>query len=135
MLERLLQNSSIRLWLPPIAGFLGYGAWAFYINYAYGLEVSIRSGLAQGSYSFVVTLVLTAMVEWLFVRLCAIPFGSIIIFLLVVLLLTTLSTSVNILVGTPNILWTILPSLIVSAVYTALHIFTLHKLRQRNLSL
>lgn len=37
-------------------GFLFYGSWAVYANWSHGQLIAIRSGLAQGVMSFVVTL-------------------------------------------------------------------------------
>ena len=130
-----LQNQTLRVWIPPITGFLFYGSWALLINSGVliadqgSLSAGVKAGLTQGSYSFVITLVLTVMIEWLFVRLQPVPLRSVWVFLLALLVLVVTSSGVNVLAGTPNVLWTILPGLVVSAVYTVLHIVTLHRVK------
>ncbi|MFT5421718.1 MAG: hypothetical protein ACI9D5_002476 [Candidatus Endobugula sp.] len=124
----LMHNKKIRVWVPPIAGFLFYGAWAGFINYAHGWESAITAGLTQGSYSFLITLVLAMVVEWLFVRLKGAPLRSFWVFLAGFLLLSSSSISANLLTGTAEILWTVLPGLTVSLVYTVVYILALNKL-------
>lgn len=114
--------------VPPISGFLFYGAWAMLINFSHGSEHAIKAGLTQGSYSFCITLILALLVEGLFVRLANIRFKNLWVFLAAALLLTTTSVSLNWLAGTPEILWTVLPGLMVSLVYTVVYIFTLNAL-------
>jgi hypothetical protein len=123
-----LHNKKIRLWVPPLAGFLFYGAWAGFINAAHGWENAITAGLTQGSYSFSITLVLAIVVEWLFVRLAGTPLRSFWVFLAGFLLLSSTSVSANLLTGTPEIVWTVLPGLTVSLVYTVIYIIALNKL-------
>jgi hypothetical protein len=123
-----MHNKKIRLWVPPITGFLFYGAWASFINTAHGWENALAAGLTQGSYSFLITLVLAIVVEWLFVRLAGTSLRSFWVFLAGFLLLSSSSVSANLLTGTPEILWTVLPGLTVSLVYTIIYIIALNKL-------
>jgi hypothetical protein len=127
-----IYNPIIRIWGPPVAGFLFYGAWAFLVNSPWlmnnGDVVSAsKAALAQGSYSFVITLSLALFVEWMFKRLKDIPGRSLWVFLVAVLLMAVISSVLNISVGTPNVLWTVLPGLLVSAVYTAAYVLALIK--------
>jgi hypothetical protein len=127
----LFHNKILRILVPPISGFLFYGGWAFFINYSHGWEDAITAGLTQGSYSFFITLVLALVVEWLFVRLAEVPLRSFWVFLIGAILLAGTSVSVNLLTGTPEILWTVLPGLMVSLVYMMLYIVALNKLEAR----
>lgn len=129
-MKRYLHNKTLRMWVPPISGFLFYGTWAMLINSPWlmsngSLESAAKAALTQGSYSFVITLALALMVEWLFVRLHAIPGRAVWVFFIAVALLAVTSSGLNILAGTPNVLLTILPGLLVSAVYTGIYILAL----------
>jgi len=131
MPSRILQQAKLRLLVPPLAGFCFYGAWAFYVNMDYGSSMGITAAMTQGSYSFVVTLLLAVLVERLFVRFQNITFGAFWVGLIAITLLGVVSWAVNALVGTPKIIWTILPGLTVSAIYTTMYIMTLSKLANK----
>lgn len=86
----------------------------------HGSEMALRAALTQGTYSFVVTLILTGLMECLFSYLSDWSqrnrfYGSTIP---VCLLLYLSSYGVNYLAGTPNILLTILPGALLSTLYT-----------------
>lgn len=120
-----------RLLIPPVAGFLAYGAWAVFINYSHGWDLAVKAGLTQGGYSFCITLILGVMIEWLFARLARTPLPLLLrglcVFFLSFSLLVVTSYSLNYWLGTPELILTILPGLLMSAMYTALYIFTLSK--------
>jgi hypothetical protein len=126
-----LRNKTLRLWVPPIAGFLFYGAWAFSINFSHGFESAITAAFTQGGYSFAITLVLALVIEFLFDRLAttaiAVAWRSVWVFIAGFCLLLFTSVGINLLTGTPEILWTVLPGLMISSVYTMLYILTLNK--------
>ncbi len=127
-MKSLLNHQIIRIFLPPFAGFLFYGGWAFIINSGHGIEKALIAAFTQGGYSFVITLVLAILIEWLFTRLSSVPWHHIWVFFIAVTILAVTSISLNIIVGTPEVLWTVLPGLLVSSVYTHLHLLTLRKL-------
>jgi hypothetical protein len=127
-MKTYIQNSKIRILVPPVAGFLFYGAWALFINFSHGWHDAITAGVTQGGYSFLMTLVLAIVVEWLFVRLAKVPLRSVWVFLVGAILLASTSFGINILTGTPEIVWTVLPGLSVSLVYTVIYIVALNKL-------
>lgn len=122
------QNPKVRILVPPVAGFLFYGAWALWVNSPYGWEHSVIAGLTQGSYSFTITLVLAIVIELLFVRLTGVPLRSVWVFLIGAVLLVCTSVGINVLTGTPEILWTVLPGLVISLIYTVIYIVALNKL-------
>ncbi len=130
MLQQWINNQKVRLWVPPIAGFLFYGAWATVINYSHGLQEALTAGLTQGGYSFTITLFLAIIVEWLFVRLSHLPYKSVWVFVLALLLLLVTSIGINLFTGTPEVLLTVLPGLLISSIYTLIYIMTLNKLGQ-----
>lgn len=115
------------------AAFLGYGAWAWFANMEHGDDMAFRAALTQGTYSFIITLILTGLMECLFSRLSSWPehsrfLGSTIP---VCLVLYFSSYSVNYLAGTPNILLTILPGAILSTLYTFSYIGALAKIENK----
>jgi hypothetical protein len=125
-----IHNKTLRLWLPPIAGFLFYGAWAFFINFSHGVDSATTAAFTQGGYSFTVTFVLALLIEFLFQRLgtvpAILPWRNAWVFIAGFSLLLFTSVGINLLTGTPEILWTVLPGLMISAVYTGMYIFALN---------
>ena len=126
-----IHNKILRLWIPPIAGFLFYGAWAFFINFSHGWDSAITAAFTQGGYSFTITLVLALVIEFLFQRLSNTSitalWRNVWVFIAGFSLLLFTSVGINLLTGTPEIVWTVLPGLTVSAVYTVMYILTLNK--------
>ncbi|EGG95061.1 hypothetical protein IMCC1989_1913 [gamma proteobacterium IMCC1989] len=126
-----IHNKTLRLWIPPIAGFLFYGAWAFFINFSHGWDSAITAAVTQGGYSFTITLVLALVIEFLFQRLSDTSitalWRNVWVFIAGFSLLLFTSVGINLLTGTPEIFWTVLPGLTVSAVYTVMYILTLNK--------
>lgn len=127
----LLQEAKLRLLVPPFAGFCFYGAWAFYVNMGHGYIMGVKAAVTQGGYSFVVTLLLALLIERLFVRFKSMSLGDYWVGMTAIALLAVVSWGVNTLAGTPEIVWTILPGLTVSAIYTSVYIMTLRKLADK----
>ena len=117
--------------LAACCGFLGYGGWAYFANIGYGSGTALKAALTQGSYSFVVTLVLTLFMEFTY-RLSEKPWLRFnLTFTLTCLLLYATSWGVNALAGTPKILLTILPGAVISTCYTFSYTLALGKLSLR----
>lgn len=122
-------NGVTRSIVSGLFGFAAYGGWAFYVNYAHGLDAAAKAAFTQGSYSFTVTLVMTLLMEYLFrllanpmLRFCATFFGT-------CALLYSTSWGVNVLAGTPEIFMTILPGIIIGTVYTFIYTLSLVRLQ------
>ena len=107
-----------RCLLSAIAGFFFYGGWAYFVNFDYGLGIASKAFVTQGIISFCITLVLTQFMEYFFNLFSSVSLAfwttSIITSSLVVLT----SSIINVIVGTPEVLITILPGAILSAIYT-----------------
>ncbi len=93
------------------AGFLFYGGWGVFANWPHGSLVALRSGLAQGSMSFVVTLSGVLLMRFLFrlpgplwLRTATAGLGAL-------LLIYTGIIGVHVYLGTPEIFLTLLPGL------------------------
>ena len=65
---KISRSKTARTLLPSIAGFLGYGGWAFFCNLMHGVKMGVQSGLVQGSLSFSITLVFNGVMEFLYKR-------------------------------------------------------------------
>ncbi|WP_026376403.1 hypothetical protein [Aestuariibacter salexigens] len=61
---------NVRLITTSAAAFMFYAGWAYWANMLAtdDIYVLLRSALVQGSYSAVVTLVFTSLVEWVYTR-------------------------------------------------------------------
>ena len=129
-IHKLIQSKAARSVISALAGFLVYGGWAYFINAQYSQQAGIKAALTQGTYSFVITLVLALFMEWLFERSKHRQHQFKVTFISTCLLLYITSSGVNFLLGTPEILVTILPGSIVSTVYTFSYTLALSKLQQ-----
>lgn len=106
-------------WGAALLAFVVWGGWAFYVNQPAGPAVGLASGVAQGTVSTFMTFVMIKAVTFIFRRLRS--------RLLQLTLPTTLTVGaaagflilVHSQVGTPNIFWTIFPSLSMAVPFCA----------------
>jgi len=119
------QTSSFYKYSVAVLGFILWGGWAFYINSKVSLSSGITSGLAQGAFSFVGTFVVIYLLTLLFNYFNERLFKLFIPTLIMVATLIVLSVLVHSLVNTPELIKTIAPNLVVSALFCA---FTTYKL-------
>ena len=126
----LLRSPKARILLAAACGLIGYGGWAYIVNLDHGVSAAFKAALTQGGYSFAVTLVLTLLMEsvyplsdkpWLRFNLTC---------TLTCLMLYATSWGINALVGTPEILLTILPGAVISTVYTVSYTLALGRLNR-----
>ena len=113
--------------IAAIAGFVAYGGWAFFANVAHGSDMATRAGWVQGSYSFVLTFVMTYVTEWLYRLFSRVPMGMMWTVVLVSIILFSSAYSIHLLVGTPEILMTILPGFVIGTIYTAVYVWGLQR--------
>jgi len=99
-------------------GFIFYGGWAYFVHMDYSQEIAIKAFFTQGLISFFVTLVLTQFMEVLFAYIKGYKLAYWFVAVLTSSLVAIISLLVNLLVGTPEVLMTILPGLILSTVYS-----------------
>lgn len=134
-------TASQRSLLGAFSAFFVYGAWAFFINHHHGYDVGMKAALTQGSYSFVVTLVLSLLMEALFANLSR-PYAkddnrasSIkqpefwLTILITCVILYSSSWLVNVLAGTPEIFKTVSLGYVFGTFYTA--VYTLNMQRSK----
>ena len=113
--------------LAGLAGFAAYGGWAVYANWSHGETIAYRSGLVQGSYSFVLTWVMTLVTEWLFRVIPATPFRVVWLMGIVTPILFATAYGINYAAGTPEILMTITPGFIIGSTYTLVYVMGLQR--------
>ena len=105
------KTSRLYDWSAALLAFVCWGGWAFYINYPAGVATGLVSGLAQGTVSMIMTLVMIKFVTDIFHRLANRFMQLTMPTLITVGGAACLLVVVHSLVGTPNIFWTILPGL------------------------
>ena len=99
-------------------GALGYGTWAVLANVSHGVARGLRAGLTQCAITFTLTLTITLLMEALHqrfhrptTRVAAAALGSL-------LTATSCSLLLHTLLGTPEILRTVLPLCILGGVFS-----------------
>lgn len=131
-------NPLQRSLISAAAGFIFYGAWAFWVNAMHGSMVALKAACVQGGYSFLLTLCMTVLLEGMFrfnarvftqrhlinwstiVLCCAIIFSG--------------SWAVNVAAGTPEIFQTVILGYVVGGIYSASYVFSLARVQlPRNL--
>lgn len=123
-----MRNSPLlRSTVAGLAGFFGYGGWAIFANYGHGMSIAVRSGLIQGTYSLILTFAMTLVTEWLMGKLGRYPLGSILTVVLISTVLFCTAFAIHYLVGTPEILMTILPGFVIGLVYTSVYVVGLRR--------
>jgi len=130
-----LQTSPLlRSTLAGILGSIVYGGWAMYANSGHGDAIALRSGLVQGSYSLAITFAMTLVSEWLFLAFAVVPGRVFVTAAVVSGVLFTSSYGIHHIVGTPEILMTIVPGYVIGSVYTVVYLLGLQR-QERLLSL
>tara|TARA_R110001583_G_scaffold67490_6_gene192885 strand:- start:258 stop:632 length:375 start_codon:yes stop_codon:yes gene_type:complete len=111
-MKRLFNDPRIFNIFSAFVAFSFWGGWAYFINRTDTGVEGIISGLTQGGMSFIITFFMATLVTYLYqkinyLKLFIAPF-------LTVLITGLLLASVHLLVSTPNVFYTIAPTLIVS---------------------
>ncbi len=114
-----VQKRVLRL---TVVAFVLYGAWAALANRDHGTAVAARAGLVQALSSATTTLVITGGIEGLLVRLRAWRGGLLLAGLLPPTASSLVHLAVHLLNGTPEVLRTIAPSVVLGYVFAALYV-------------
>lgn len=122
----------LRSLIAGLAGFIGYGGWAWYANLDHGADIAMRSGLVQGGYSLVLTFLMTIVTEYLFAKWQHQAGAAIRTTLLVSTILFCSAYTIHMLVGTPEILMTITPGFIIGTIYTYVYVLGLRASSESN---
>jgi len=119
------KTSRLYNWGAALLAFVVWGGWAFYVNQPAGLAVGLTSGLAQGTVSMLMTFVMIKAVTFIFRRLRRRLLQLTLPTILTVGAAAGILIVVHSQVGTPNIFWTIFPSLSMAVPFCA---YTSYKL-------
>jgi len=112
-MRRLLNSAKFRALISALAGFFGYGSWGFWVNMSHGWQTGLKAGLTQGSYSFVITLFYSVLIEWMYAK----TGNKILTTIFCSLSVVVTSYSIHALVGTPEILATIAPGVVIGSFF------------------
>ncbi len=117
-------NKNKRMLITGILSAILYGVWAYYVNY--GLPTAIASSVAQAISSFIGGYLVAGVIEftfsitpkpWRFPISAFVPYG----------MTLSIYALVHTFVGTPDILSTIMPNIIVGTPYFILYCVKLEK--------
>ncbi len=103
--------------LNAIAAAAVYGGWAAYANSEHPTMVWLRAAIVQGSTSFGITLTITLLALYAYKRAGQGRRGIAIGWLISATMMAIIPSLLHMAAGTPNILHTILPGLIIGSVY------------------
>jgi len=120
-----------RFLIPPFTGLLFYGFWAFMVNYTHGFGAAFKAGCVQGSYSFVITLGMTLVLEATY-RALAKATGWYRTSAMVAVIVCCApvfigSWMINVAAGTPEVFRTVILGYVVGFVYSSSYVFGLWK--------
>ncbi|NNP73139.1 hypothetical protein A7P53_11245 [Acinetobacter defluvii] len=123
-----IKNTQRYNFLSAFFAFLLWGSWSFYINMSQGsLKAGIISGLAQGICSFMITLVITHLIEKQF-NFYQVKFLKLLLPPICTILFTgSILVLVHHLIQTPNILKTVTPALTVAFIFAFVTNLKLYK--------
>tara|TARA_R110002111_G_scaffold247140_4_gene310126 strand:+ start:16693 stop:17097 length:405 start_codon:yes stop_codon:yes gene_type:complete len=113
-MEQSIRTTRLFNFLSAILAFMLWGSWAYHINSASSPQSGVVAALTQGTASFLVTLIMVQAVTFLFHHFQK-PFAKVILPAILVNSVTGFCLlSVHTLMGTPRVLATIIPVLIVA---------------------
>ena len=131
LIQELFQSLSAlqRSLISAFVGFFFYGSWGIFVNWSHGLMLAVKAGFVQGSYSFILTLCMTMLLEGIF-RVNSkifnkenfINWSTIIISCTAVF---SVSWGVNAAAGTPEILRTVILGYIIGGIYSISYVYGL----------
>ena len=115
--------------ISALCGFFFYGGWAVFVNWKHGVMAATKAGCVQGSYSFVLTLCMTMLIEGVF-RINSKVFNQSLLInwsTIVICCAAVFSVSwgVNSAAGTPEILRTVILGYIIGGIYSISYVYGL----------
>ena len=113
--------------LSAILALFLWGGWAFYINWGYGLQTGIFSGIVQGIGSFAATFIMVGAITWLFHYFNKSWLRLILPAMITVGCIGSCLVCIHYIIGTPRIFQTILPALSVAFCFCLVTTLKLYK--------
>lgn len=136
-MKALLQQGFTRLnflqrsFLSAVAGLLGYGLWAYLVNSPHGVAAAFKAACVQGSYSFILTFVMTILIELLYRLFARVSDSQRLIRLASIVsvcsIIYTTSWWVNVMAGTPEVFNTVILGYVVGGIYTVGYVQSLSR--------
>lgn len=117
------------LMIPLLAGII-YGSWAAYSNSEYGFAIGLRTGIAQGSYAFFSTWIVTEAAKRIYFKFSEDSNkrkGIIAGFMASFGLMLSIPLIIHTLIETPDMWQSMAPGLIWGSVYIALYLSRLNQ--------
>ena len=90
----------------------------------------MRAGLIQGSYSLVLTLSTTLLMEYLLTSFQSVKGQAVLTILITSVITFVTAFAIHWLFGTPEILMTIAPGFFIGALYTVFYVFSVNRLNR-----
>ena len=130
-MRQLLHSTTFRSIASGLVGLLVYGGWAYFVNSRFGAEAGIKAALVQGSYSFILTMSTTAIMEFLWRKLESVTRPVMATIILINTFTFVIAYSINWIFETPMILLTILPGFTIGIAFTSFYVLSLRKFTRR----
>jgi hypothetical protein len=112
-----------------LAALIAYGGWAYLVNSMHGSFAAIKAACVQGSYSFLLTFLMTILIELLYRVSCAITdadlLRKVLTSVITCCMIFSASWWVNVLAGTPEIFNTVILGYVVGGIFTASYVIGL----------
>lgn len=112
-----------------LAALVAYGGWAYWVNSMHGSFAAAKAAGVQGGYSFLLTFVMTILIELLFRVSCAITDAGLLRKVLTIVIscciIFSASWWVNVLAGTPEIFNTVILGYVIGGIFTVSYVIGL----------
>lgn len=122
--------------LSAFGAFIVYGGWGYYVNSNHAPQVSFKAGFVQGTYSFLLTMMMTLLIEAIYNLISryvnAKKLTQVMTILITCLLIFSTSWWVNVLAGTPEIFNTVILGYVFGGVFTVSYVFSVLGVNSRD---
>lgn len=100
-----------------LAAFFGYGGWAYYINHKADPSMGLISAITQGISSFSITFITAYAVSGIYCAIQSKLWRILMPAIILVSILIVFLCIVHSVIGTPRILFTIIPSILITFLF------------------
>lgn len=128
MKARLAASARWRVAAMCLLAFVVYGGWALVVNHSHGFAVARAAGLAQGVSSTISTLIISSLIELCLRAFRGRPGGLLLAWLVPPTLTGLMHAAFQWSVGTPEILLTVLFSVVMGYLFAGIYLKGLLKL-------
>jgi len=108
-----------------------FGSWAYFANAEHGVGPAIRAAVIQGAASFISTMFMFLLVEWTYARIDRRPLRIVMAGVAAPGSMLSLVALTHVLVGTPDVAQTLLPSCIAGVSSATLYSLRLDRANAR----